>query len=132
MRAGNDGTHYVSFADWMCPVNCVEPRTCPHTRGPRNWSMPLWADDFVLAERVATGGAAEAVVLHCRHRAYGVGMFDTNEVVAADGIITRLGNRGGGEAFIGTMSHCHGALTRLVIGSAAAPNGSPRPLDLTT
>ena len=40
-RAGVDGTHYVSFATWMCPVNCVEPRTCPHTRDTRTWSLPV-------------------------------------------------------------------------------------------
>ena len=28
-RAGADGTHYVSFADWMCPINCIEPPRCP-------------------------------------------------------------------------------------------------------
>jgi hypothetical protein len=28
-RPGADGTHYVSFAEWTCPINCIEPRTCP-------------------------------------------------------------------------------------------------------
>src|SRR2546423_9319824 len=32
-RAAADGTHYVSFAEWMCPINCVEPARCPHTKG---------------------------------------------------------------------------------------------------
>src|SRR5262249_17658797 len=31
-RAGQPGTHYVSFATWTCPINCVEPRTRPPTR----------------------------------------------------------------------------------------------------
>src|SRR5690606_7422668 len=39
-RRGDDGTHYVSFATWMCPINCIEPRICPHTRGARAWSLP--------------------------------------------------------------------------------------------
>src|SRR5262249_26991245 len=28
-RLGPDGTRYLSFADWLCPVHCIEPATCP-------------------------------------------------------------------------------------------------------
>jgi len=110
-RAGTDGTHYVSFATWMCPVNCVEPQVCPHTRGARSWSLP------VTLEAYARGAAAaSAAVLFCRHRSYGVGMFDTREVVEADAVIARAGQTDSAEVVIGTVSHCHGALTRLRIG----------------
>jgi hypothetical protein len=104
-RAGENGTHYVSFATWMCPINCIEPRICPHTRDTRTWSLPetLAAHD------------AESAVLFCRHRAYGVGMFDTAEVIAADERIRAAGERGDADVIIGTVSHCHGALTRLLI-----------------
>ena len=30
-RAAPDGRHYVSFAEWMCPINCIEPALCPAT-----------------------------------------------------------------------------------------------------
>jgi hypothetical protein len=109
-RAGADGTHYVSFATWMCPVNCVEPRICPHTRDVRSWSMPNTIVEYVRA--TADG---ESAVLFCRHRTYGVGMFDTAEVVEADRRIAAAGTRGTADVIIGTVSHCHGALTRLVI-----------------
>ena len=112
-RAGADGTHYVSFATWTCPVNCIEPRICPHTRETRDWSMPT-----ALAR---TG--ADVAVLHCVHRAYGVGMFDTMEVVRADEQIRTAPERGSAEVIIGTVSHCHGALTRLVLANAE-PIGS--------
>lgn len=111
-RSGVDGTHYVSFADWICPVNCVEPRTCPATRGPRDWSLPT-----TVREHAARSGI-RAAVMHCRHRTFGVGMFDTTEVIGADMIVQQLGD-GGGEIVIGTTSHCHGALTRLVVGPRA-------------
>ena len=32
---GADGTHFVSFAEWICPINCIEPVRCPATRGER-------------------------------------------------------------------------------------------------
>jgi hypothetical protein len=117
-RAGGDGTHYVSFATWMCPINCVEPRMCPHTRDTRTWSLPVALTTH--AERVrASGEPLEVAVLHCRHRAYGVGMFDTADVLAADERIRAAGDAGGADVVIGTVSHCHGALTRLTV----APRG---------
>jgi hypothetical protein len=118
-RAGVDGTHYVSFATWMCPVNCVEPRTCPHTRDARTWSLPVRIGEHARGETEA-GRPLLAATLFCRHRAYGVGMFDTAEVVEADTRIGAAGDAGAAEVLIGTVSHCHGALTRLVIGPKRA------------
>lgn len=114
-RAGHDGTHYVSFATWTCPVNCIEPKVCPVTRGPRDWSLPVRLAEHATGARGA-GRVLESAVLHCSHRAYGVGMFDTADVIDADARIAAAGTRGAVEVMIGTVSHCHGALTRLVIG----------------
>jgi len=108
-RNGADGTHYVSFADWMCPINCIEPRMCPVTRDLRDWSLPPTIDAF------AREHGMRSAVMHCRHRAYGVGMFETSEVLAADATIRDAGATGTADVIIGTASHCHGALTRLVI-----------------
>jgi hypothetical protein len=129
-RAGDDGTHYVSFATWMCPINCVEPRTCPHTRDTRTWSMPSRLAEHVEEVRRG-GGSIDVAVLFCRHRAYGVGMFDTAEVLSADARIRAMAEAGGGDVIIGTVSHCHGALTRLVLDTpnhhlASGQNNSPR------
>jgi hypothetical protein len=123
-RAGAVGTHYVSFATWICPVNCIEPRTCPHTRDARSWSLPVRIGEHARGE-TWSGRPLVAATLFCRHRAYGVGMFDTVEVVDADARIAEAGLAGAAEVLIGTVSHCHGALTRLVIGPpAAAPSDS--------
>lgn len=113
-RAGAPGTHFVSFATWMCPVNCVEPRTCPHTREARSWSLPVAITRHTERETQA-GRPLIAATLFCRHRAYGVGMFDTSEVIAAHDRIVAAGDAGPAEIVIGTVSHCHGALTRLLL-----------------
>jgi hypothetical protein len=112
-RAGDDGTHYVSFATWECPINCVEPRTCPHTRGPRAWSLPPTVRAFVETERLRGRRLDGPAIFHCEHRAFGVGMFDVAAVVAADALVASVAAARAAEILIGTVSHCHGALTVL-------------------
>jgi hypothetical protein len=125
-RAGGPGTHYVSFATWTCPINCVEPRTCPHTRDTRTWSLPVRLGEFAREQDAARRPVVVAT-LFCRHRSYGVGMFDTAEVIDAHHRIMAAGERGAAEVVIGTVSHCHGALSRLVIRETDAIADSPVP-----
>jgi hypothetical protein len=115
-RAAPDATHYVSFAEWMCPINCVEPARCPHTRGPRWWSLPRAVREY--ADALAAEGLAVAgpVVLHCAHRAWGVGMFDVADVLAGDRVVAAAGTEGPAHVLVGTVSHCHGALNLMQLG----------------
>lgn len=115
-RAGDDGTHYASFATWMCPINCIEPARCPHTRGPRDWTMPVALQRHVATAADAGASLAGPYVFHCTHRAYGVGMIDVASVVAADADLARRAAVGSVDAIVGTVSHCHGAVSRLVAG----------------
>jgi hypothetical protein len=115
-RAGTDGSHYVSFATWECPINCIEPRTCPHTRGPRAWSLPVTLRAFVESERLRGRRLEGPAVLHCVHRAWGVGMFGVDEVLAADALVARAAAARAAEVLVGTVSHCHGALAVIAVG----------------
>jgi hypothetical protein len=123
-RAGEDGTHYVSFAEWMCPINCVEPARCPATKGPRDWSMPVALGGYASAERDAGRPLDGPYVFHCAHRTYGVGMIDVRDVLAADTEIAETGAARAMNILIGTASHCHGALQRVVLGNTRERNGS--------
>lgn len=109
--AAPDGTRYGSFATWMCPINCIEPRKCPHTRGERSWSMPPAAAGFVGGSENLLG----PVIFHCTHRAYGVGMFDTRDVLAGDRFIASAASDKAVRILVGTVSHCHGAFNVLQI-----------------
>lgn len=114
-RSGDDGTRYVSFAEWLCPINCIEPARCPATRAARTWSLPV-----ALAPRSPAGARGTAPVpllFHCTHRAYGVGMIDVRDVVQADATIAERGAAGEAAFLIGTVSHCHGALRCIAIDS---------------
>ena len=114
-RASPNGAHYVSFAEWMCPINCIEPPLCPHIRGPRTWSMPRAARAYVAEEHHRGRALAGPIIFHCTHRAYGVGMIDTRELLAADDQLVPLAAREGTEVLVGTMSHCHGVFEVLSV-----------------
>jgi hypothetical protein len=103
-QASDGGPRYVSFAEWMCPINCVEPARCPHTRGERTWS---------LADSLRGPGSA---ILACTHRAFGVGMIDVGAILDADRAMAEAGELGEAELLVGTVSHCHGALGIVAVG----------------
>ncbi|MDB4889015.1 MAG: hypothetical protein JWL61_870 [Gemmatimonadetes bacterium] len=115
-RAGTDGTHYVSFAEWMCPINCIEPPRCPATKDTRSWSLPPALAQYAADERAADREVEGPYVFHCSHRTHGVGMIDVRDVIAADAAIAERAERGEAAFLVGTASHCHGALQRIVVG----------------
>ncbi|MBA2459915.1 MAG: hypothetical protein H0V43_13290 [Gemmatimonadales bacterium] len=114
--AGLDLTRYVSFADWLCPIHCIEPATCPVIRAPRTWEM---AEALAqLTERLGSSAPTVGPVLFvCRHRVYGVGMFDAATVLAGDALVAEAGAAHGSvDVVVGTVSSCHGAAGLLHLG----------------
>lgn len=109
-RAAPDARHYVSFAEWMCPVNCIEPERCPATRGPRDWSMPPAVQRYVEEERSLGHTLDGPIIFHCLHRVWGVGMIDAEAIARADRTVARAGDAPVARVLVGTVSHCHGAL----------------------
>jgi hypothetical protein len=116
-RSGDDGTHYVSFAEWICPINCIEPARCPEIRDVRTWSLPVALHASTRATRAAGRDAPSPLLFHCTHRVYGVGMIDVRDVADADTEIAAQGAAGEATFLLGTVSHCHGALRRITIAS---------------
>jgi hypothetical protein len=114
-----DGTRYVSYADWLCPTHCIEPAICPMTRAPRTWEMSEGLQRMVgrlSASRPTTG----PVLLVCRHRVFGVGMFDVSEVLAGDAQVAQAGAAHEAvDILVGTVSSCHGATSLLHLGAAS-------------
>lgn len=114
--AAPDGTRYVSFADWLCPVHCVEPARCPVIHAPRTWEM----SEAVVAvtERLGrTRQVAGPVLFVCRHRVYGVGMFDVSSVREGGRAVHAAGATGEPvDVVVGTVSSCHGAVSVLHLG----------------
>jgi hypothetical protein len=119
-----DGVRYVSHADWLCPTHCIEPALCPMIRAPRTWEMADTLEE--MTRRLGrTACVAGPVALRCRHRAFGVGMFDADEVLAADTLVAEAGVSGDEvRILVGTVSSCHGAVGMLVLGRAEVPSPS--------
>ena len=113
---GADHTHYVSFAEWICPINCIEPARCPATRSERSWSLPPTLERYVSDERSAGRELDGPLLFHCTHRAFGVGMIDVAAVLDADRAISQRAATNPGSFLVGTVSHCHGALRRIDVG----------------
>ena len=113
-RTGTEQSHYASFATWMCPINCIEPPRCPETRAPRDWTMP--AAVRIAAEAASDRGTPYDVIalFQTTHRAFGVGMFDVANAVAADRAIADSTARPVLRTLVASVSHCHGALAELV------------------
>jgi hypothetical protein len=118
-KEGGESTRYVSFAEWMCPVNCIEPRICPHTRDVRSWSLPPSVAAHVETARAAGEPLDGPAIFHCTHRAYGVGMIDVSSVLESERMLAESVEHGAGRLLVGTVSHCHGALGVITIGNAA-------------
>jgi hypothetical protein len=57
------------------------------------------------------------VIFHCSHRAFGVGRFDSRDVVAADRLVQRVGAGSAADILVATVSHCHGAFNVLHVGA---------------
>jgi hypothetical protein len=61
--------------------------------------------------------AAGPVLFTCRHRVYGVGMFDVATVVAGDATVASAGSSAAAaDVLVATVSACHGAASLLHIG----------------
>jgi hypothetical protein len=107
-RPSGGGDLALSYATWTCPPTCIEPDLCPHTRGPKSWSLCADLD-------AVPPGADEAVVFRCVHLVYGVGTVPVSALFAArDRVLAglRMGRR---RYLVATSSHCHALAATLEV-----------------
>ncbi|MGH7584236.1 MAG: hypothetical protein ACREL5_13530 [Gemmatimonadales bacterium] len=117
-RLHDDGTRYVSHADWLCPTHCVEPLLCPVIRAPRTWEMGETVAAWTT-RRAATRPVAGPALFTCRHVVHGVGMYRARVAFEALAQLNAVAERaGGGDLVIGSVSACHGAIGVLHVGAA--------------
>jgi hypothetical protein len=119
-RLHADGVRYVSFADWLCPMHCVEPLLCPVIKAPRTWEMSDAVTAWTAARARARPTAGPALFT-CRHVAYGVGMYPVRAAFDGfDAFMPVADSLTGGDLVIGSVSACHGAIAVLRVGPRRA------------
>ena len=106
------GNLALSFATWTCPATCIEPPTCPVTKGPKDWDMKKKIIETVHADHVS--------IFQCRHLAMGVGTIPVAEIVSDYiNFEKKVSQPGEYHVAMGSVSSCHG-----LIGSAVIRNGN--------
>jgi hypothetical protein len=100
------GDRALSYASWTCPPLCIEPDMCPHTRGPKSWSLA--AD---LAALRPSGALVGRIVFRCHHLVYGVGTIPVADILAAEERLARAPSEG--DWLVATSSHCHALASSL-------------------
>jgi hypothetical protein len=100
----HDGSRALSYASWVCPPTCIEPALCPHTRGPKDWSL---AGDFAADPR--------AIVFRCLHLVYGVGTIPIRDIHASVETVVAGPPAGDRTWHVVTASHCHGLASALTV-----------------
>ena len=113
-RATAAGDRAVSYATWACPPRCIEPDLCPHTRGPRDWSLI----DALLAGAL-NDASEERIVWRCLHLAYGVAGIPVGELLRARDRVLATLDRGPRRYLVATASHCHGLAAGLAVSPGA-------------
>lgn len=107
------GDRALSYATWLCPPLCIEPALCPHTRGPRDWSLAADLDR-------PPAGFDAAIVLRSLHLVWGIGTIRTGDVLAARDLLVAGLQRGRRRYLVSTSSHCHALAATLDVRPAQA------------
>ena len=112
-----DGTRYVSFADWLCPDPLHRAGDLPGDPGAAD--LGDGRRDGRPGRRLQlTTPTAGPVLFVCRHRVFGVGMFDAAECSRATRMVAEAGaGPGAVDVLVGTVSGCHGAASLLHLGA---------------
>lgn len=114
-RPTGAGDRALSYATWICPPTCIEPALCPHTRGPKDWSL---AEDL---ETSRPGEPLEGrIVFRCLHLVHGVGTVPVAQVRAARERVLEGVRAGTRRWLVATSSHCHALATVLTVTPRAA------------
>ena len=115
-----EGTGYLSFATWTCPVTCVEPAICPVTKGPKDWEMDEAVFAFARNEAGAGRSFDDVQVFRCRPLAFGIAAWPTRQAVVARRRLDLLVKRSlvgrYRRVLVATTSSCHGVVDLLEIG----------------
>jgi hypothetical protein len=102
----------LSHADWICPVNCIEPERCPKTRETRYWDLATTVQQWSHAFDDVGQAITQTHLFQCLHYTHGVGTYPAAQVVQARDAMADVTVAADRPArfLVGTVSRCHGAI----------------------
>jgi hypothetical protein len=104
------GTLVLSHAPGLCPVHCIEPKTCPLTEDLRDWEMKDTVRRLIEAGR-KQHGIEDVAVFVCQHHAHGVGTIPLRQIYAEwERLRELVQSRPRARLAVATVSSCHGIL----------------------
>lgn len=116
-KSDAQGNRYISAADWVCPVTCIEPARCPAIRGPRTWEL----GDLLEARVTPAQGYTGLELFTCRHYAFGIGTIPAARLLQArDHVLAALERGEPQQIAVATVSSCHGVVGVLCAQAPAA------------
>lgn len=105
------GSLAVSFAEWKCPVNCIEPPNCPAIQKIRHWDMKKTLDNYFIQQR----RNKSAHVLQCKHLVHGVGTIPCRDIFQSYKLFLEdMASHEMREMVLATVSGCHGLIGRAI------------------
>lgn len=102
------GDRAVSFAEWICPVNCIEPARCPAIHALRTWDMKSALENYF---KQASSPLRSTHVLQCRHLVHGVGTIPMGDILGEFNKLLEALSQGRKEVVVATTSGCHGLIS---------------------
>ena len=117
IRLGCDDSSWVSISLGPDPTAQLAATVGPDPCGiPLTPRARLWVTRRLDRDHPTSG----PVLFTCRHRVYGVGMFDVATVLEGDAVVTRAGaSAEPTDVLVGTISACHGAASLLRLGRSS-------------
>lgn len=95
-----NGSKAVSFAEWECPIACVEPHICPATQSLRDWELKESLAHF-----------EDMYIIRCQHLSHAVSSTPFSEIIEVLQRLIQNVKRGKSKFSVATVSSCHGLIS---------------------
>ncbi len=111
----DQGLTALSYATWVCPLECEEPDHCPAIDKPRSWTMATSLKDKLQSDSVH--------ILECEQLAYGVAHIPLTAIRKEwEALFNHMINHKEGTFSVATVSKCHGILGEAHFSSVPSNN----------
>ncbi|MBI4412500.1 MAG: hypothetical protein HY541_08455 [Deltaproteobacteria bacterium] len=124
LKTLDSGICAVSYAQWVCPLECQEPNICPAINQERSWNFnetfSHYTRDHIesVTNHLAGGPAASTHLFSCIQLVHGVAFIPIDHLFHEwDRLVHKLESQLKVELLVSTFSKCHGIIGKAMISS---------------